>query len=86
MTGLKMQNATLAWKSYLFKKKNETLNDLLGTTMLLRTVDTEKCGIPVTEMLRNGLNGAKRMSPTVSHFSVPWTESYRPIIIPLPTT
>ena len=21
MTGLKMQNATLAWKSYLFKKK-----------------------------------------------------------------
>lgn len=81
-----MQNATLAWKSYLFKKKNETLNDLLGTTMLLRTVDTEKCGIPVTEMLRNGLNGAKCMSPTVSHFSVPWTESYRPIIIPLPTT
>lgn len=47
-------------------KKNEPLNDLLGPTMLLRTVDTEKWGIPVTEMLRNGLTSAKSMSPTVS--------------------
>lgn len=41
--------------------------------MLLRTVDTEKWEIAITEMLRNDPDSAKSTSPTMNYFSFPWT-------------
>lgn len=54
-------------------RKKKTLNDLLGFTMLLRTVDTEKWEIAITEMLRNDPDSAKSTSPTMNYFSFPCT-------------
>lgn len=84
MTGLKIQMPSLVWKSYLFFKKNETLNDLLGTTMLLRTVDTEMRHSSYWNV-EKWPKRCQETRPLGEPFLLsPITESFRAKIIPLP--